>query len=278
MSADNGRTAGDKIPVNKIDEAFSKGKAFIAFVTAGDPSIEATAGFVLAMEKAGADIIELGIPFSDPVAEGVVIQEANIRALEAGARVEKIFELVEKLRQKTEIPLVFLTYFNPVFRYKNTNGGLGVAAFFERCKNSGVNGVIIPDLPFEEQGEARGAAEKSGVALISLIAPTSEDRIASIARESSRGFLYIVSSLGVTGVRGEIKTDIKSIIEAAKKHTKTPCAVGFGINTPEQAAQIAKVADGVIVGSAIVKIIAAHGANAAPHIVEYVQAMKNAMR
>lgn len=254
----------------RIEGAFSGGAAFIGFVTAGDPSLDATESFVLAMEEAGAGIIELGIPFSDPIAEGPVIQEANIRALAAGASVEKIFGLVERLRGKTQIPLVFLTYFNPVFRF-------GCAAFCARCARAGIDGIIVPDLPFEESGELRAAAEEHGIALISLIAPTSEDRVAAIAA-ASRGFLYIVSSLGVTGIRGEIKTDIKSIVAAAKRHTATPCAVGFGINTPEQAAALARDADGVIVGSAIVKIIAEYGAAAAPRLAAYVRSMKAALR
>ena len=255
--------------MNRIAGAFAKGKAFIGFITAGDPSIEASEEFVLAMEKAGADIIELGIPFSDPIAEGPVIQEANIRALAAGTSVETIFNLVQRLRIKTQIPLVLLTYFNPVFRY-------GCDAFFKRCKAAGVDGVIIPDLPFEEHAEAREAARLYDVALISLIAPTSEDRIAAIASQAD-GFLYIVSSLGVTGVRSEIKTDLESIISAVRKHGSVPCAVGFGINTPEQAAAISRTADGVIVGSAIVKIIAQHGANSSAQLGNYVSEMKAAL-
>lgn len=255
--------------MKRISGAFSHGKAFIGFITAGDPSLEASEEFALTLESSGADIIELGIPFSDPVAEGTVIQEANIRALAAGASVEKIFNMVERLRTKTEIPLVFLTYFNPVFRY-------GCEKFFARCREAGVDGVIIPDLPFEEQAEVRPLARKEDVALISLIAPTSEDRIAAIS-EQADGFLYIVSSLGVTGVRSEIKTDLKSITGTVRKHTKVPCAVGFGINTPEQAASISREADGVIVGSAIVKIIAEHGACSSQALSAYVKKMKQAV-
>ena len=198
-----------------------------------------------------------------------MIQEANVRALAAGATVEKIFGLAGRIRAKTGVPLVFLSYFNPVFRY-------GCDAFFARCRETGVDGLIVPDLPFEEQDEARGAAAAHGVALISLVAPTSEDRIAAIAARST-GFLYIVSSMGVTGARSEIKTDLESIIAAARAHTKTPCAVGFGINTPEQAAAIAHTADGVIVGSAIVSIIAEHGAAAAAPLSAYAAAIKAAI-
>lgn len=254
---------------NRIHRAFDKGPAFVCFVSAGDPSLESTEKFVFAMEKAGADLIELGIPFSDPIAEGPVIQEANIRALAAGCTVEKIFNTVQNIRKKTQVPLVFLTYFNPIFRY-------GCDAFCARCAEVGADGIIVPDLPFEESSELRVAADTHGVALIALVAPTSENRIAAIAAAAS-GFLYVVSSLGVTGTRGEIKTNLKSIIDAAKKVTDTPCAVGFGINTPEQAAAIAKISDGVIVGSALVKIIAAHGENAEGPLTDYISAMKSAI-
>ncbi|MDR2467942.1 MAG: tryptophan synthase subunit alpha [Spirochaetaceae bacterium] len=268
------QTKGNNVSViqdfmKRIERAFTQDKVFIGFITAGDPSLEASEEFVLALEKGGADLIELGIPFSDPIAEGPVIQAANVRALSAGVTVEKIFALVERLRLKTEIPLVFLTYFNPVFRY-------GCDAFFSRCQAAGVDGIIIPDLPFEEQAEVRSVAQTHSIALISLVAPTSEDRIAAIAAQSD-GFLYIVSSLGVTGIRSEIKTDLESIITAARKHTKTPCVVGFGINTPEQAAVISRVARGVIVGSAIVNIIAQHGAQSAASLTEYAAKMKAAL-
>jgi len=255
--------------MNRIERAFEKEKVFIAFISGGDPSVEDSEKFVLELVKAGAGLIEIGIPFSDPIAEGPVIQEANIRALSNGVNLEALFSLVERLRAKTDAPLVFLGYLNPVFRY-------GYDKFFERCKKTGVDGIIIPDLPFEEQAEVRGAADKYGVAIISLIAPTSEDRIKKIA-ENARGFLYIVSSLGVTGVRSEIKTDLESIITTVRKYTKLPCAVGFGINTPEQAAKIAKIADGVIVGSAIVKIIAEHKEDAAKYLAAYVKKMKEAI-
>jgi tryptophan synthase alpha chain len=260
--------------MSNIAKAFQSGAksgaAFIGFLTAGDPSLEKSGEFALEMIKAGADLVEIGIPFSDPVAEGTVIQEANIRALNAGATVDKIFDLVTRLRTQTQVPLVFLTYLNPVFRY-------GYDAFFRKCAETGVDGIIIPDLPFEEQDEVRGVSSAHGVDLISLIAPTSEDRIKKIA-ENAAGFLYIVSSMGVTGMRSEIKTDVGSIIKTAKEAAKVPAAVGFGINTPGQAAEIAKIADGVIVGSAIVRIIAEHGENAGKHVYEYVKKMKDAAR
>ena len=255
--------------MSRIAQAFQNGKAFIGFITGGDPSIAKTKEFVLEMIRAGADLIEIGIPFSDPIAEGPVIQEANIRALRGGATVKKIFALVEDLRKETAVPLVFLTYFNPVFHY-------GLDAFFECAASAGLDGIIIPDLPFEEQAPVREAAGKHGIDLITLIAPTTEARIQEIAASAS-GFIYIVSSMGVTGVRAEITTDLDSIVKSLRQVTKTPAAIGFGIHTPAQAAQMAKIADGVIVGSAIVKIIAEHGESAGPYIYEYVREMKGAM-
>jgi tryptophan synthase alpha chain len=210
--------------MSKIQTAFQQGKAFIGFVTAGDPAIETTERFILEMVNAGTDLIEIGIPFSDPIAEGPVIQQANIRSLSAGTTLTKIFALVERLRQQIQTPIVFLTYLNPVFHY-------GYEAFFKRCAEVGVDGIIIPDLPFEEQGEVRNIAQPYGVDLISLIAPTSEQRIRDIAA-SAQGFLYIVSSMGLTGIRGKIETDLEAIIKAARLTAKVPIAVGFGINTP----------------------------------------------
>ena len=254
--------------MSKIKNAFQNGKAFIGFLTAGDPSIEKSCEYILTMEKAGADLVEIGIPFSDPTAEGPVIQAANIRALSVNTRLEDVFRLVTMVREKTPVPIVFLTYLNPVFNY-------GVDAFFAKCRETGVDGIIIPDMPFEERNDAASAAEQYGVDIISMIAPTSHDRIRKIAAVGT-GFLYIVSSLGVTGTRTEIKTDLKEIVDVVRSVTKVPTAVGFGINTPEQAAKIAKAADGVIVGSAIVKIIAKYGDQAAPYIYDYVKAMKTA--
>jgi len=277
--------------MSRIQNAFKNsacGKAFIGFVTGGDPSIEKTKEFILEMIKAGADLIEIGIPFSDPIAEGPVIQEANNRALSAGATVEKIFTLVAELRKETDVPLVFLTYVNPVFRYglstccnsskaDNTSvNQTGYDAFFKRCAEAGLDGIIIPDLPFEEQSPVREAASKHGIDLISLIAPTSEARIKEIAKTAA-GFIYLVSSMGVTGVRSEITTDLASITAAIKSVTNVPVAIGFGIHTKEQAAQMSRIADGVIVGSAIVKIAAQYGENAAPHIYSYVKEMKDAI-
>lgn len=253
-----------------IRDAFSNGKAFIAFITAGDPDLERTKEYILEMERAGADLIEIGIPFSDPIAEGVVIQEADLRALQSGTTTDKIFDMVAQLRQKTDMPLVFMGYLNPVFHY-------GYENFFKRCAEVGICGIIIPDLPYEEKGECEGIAASYGVDVISMIAPTSESRIRRIAKEA-KGFLYVVSSMGVTGVRSEIRTDLRSIFSAIREASDIPAAVGFGINTPEQAAAIASISDGVIVGSAIVRIIAGHGAEAGPYIYDYVKKMKDSIR
>ena len=260
---------------NRISRAFGKGKLFIPFITAGDPDLNKTREFILEMVKAGAGLVEIGIPFSDPIAEGPLIHEANIRALESGTKVELIFSLVEDLRNSSsmpemaEIPLVFLTYLNPVYHY-------GYDAFFTRAAKAGLDGIIIPDLPFEEQGEVREAASKYGIALISLIAPTSRERIKDIAKAAS-GFIYLVSSMGVTGVRQEITTDLSAIIEVIKESSDIPVAIGFGIHTPKQAEEMSKIADGVIVGSAIVKIIAEHKENSAQYLFNYVKEMKDAM-
>jgi len=267
--------------MSNIHNAFKNGKAFIGFITGGDPSIEKTKEFVLEMVRAGADLIEIGIPFSDPIAEGPVIQEANTRALCAGATVEKLFTLVEELKKETDVPIVFLTYINPVFRYgmgiNSPKEKTGYDSFFQRCSDVGLDGIIIPDLPFEEQQPVREAAGKHDIDLISLIAPTSEERIKEIAKTAT-GFIYLVSSMGVTGVRSEITTDLTSITAAIKSVTSVPVAIGFGIHSPVQAAQMAKIADGVIVGSAIVKIIAQHGTEAGKHIYNYVKEMKDSVR
>jgi tryptophan synthase alpha chain len=256
--------------MSKISNAFKDKKAFIGFLTAGDPNLDKTEEYILAMEEAGADLIEIGIPFSDPIAEGPVIQDANIRALSAGTTTDRVFDMVASVREKTQIPLVFLTYLNPVFKY-------GYEKFFGKCKAVGIDGIIIPDMPYEEKGELLDIAKSNGVDVISMIAPTSEDRIKAIASEAT-GFIYVVSSLGVTGMRSEIKTDLGSILETIKSVTDVPAAVGFGINTPQQAAQYSAIADGVIVGSAIVKIIEKHGADAKVALQQYVKSMKESVK
>lgn len=256
--------------MSKIKKAFENGKAFIAFITCGDPDLETTEKVVLEMAKNGADLIELGIPFSDPTAEGPVIQEANNRALSGGVTTDKIFDLVRRIRQKTDISLAFMTYANVVFSY-------GTDRFLKTCAEIGIDGLILPDLPFEEKAEFDAPCRQYGVDLVSLIAPTSHERVAMIAKEAE-GFVYIVSSLGVTGVRGEITGDIAEMVHLVRANTKIPCAVGFGISTPEQAAGMARAADGVIVGSAIVKLISQYGQDCVPVVGEYVKRMKDAIR
>ncbi|MBD5513015.1 MAG: tryptophan synthase subunit alpha [Lachnospiraceae bacterium] len=256
--------------MSKIREAFANGKAFIAFLTAGDPTAECTVNYILEMEKAGADLIEIGIPFSDPTAEGVVIQEASLRALKGGMTTEGVFQIVEEVRKKSQVPLALMTYLNPVFHY-------GYEAFFSRCQSLGVDGIIVPDLPFEEKGEAEEVAARFGVDVVSLIAPTSKERIRLIAKEA-KGFIYVVSSMGVTGVRSKITTDIAGMVKEIRAVTDTHCAIGFGISTPEQAAEMAGYADGVIVGSAIVKLIEKKGANAEEELYRYVSSMKAAIK
>ena len=255
--------------MSNIKSAFDHGKAFIPFVTCGDPDLETTGAIVRAAVENGADLIELGIPFSDPTAEGPVIQDANLRALSGGVTTDKIFAFVKELRRDVKTPLVFMTYANVVFSY-------GAERFFTACRDIGIDGLILPDLPYEEKEEFLPLCHQYGVDLISMIAPTSENRIAMIAKEAE-GFLYLVSSLGVTGVRSEIKTDLASIAEVVRQNTDIPCAIGFGISTPEQAKKMADLSDGAIVGSAIVKIIAQHGKNAAGPVGEYVKQMKAAM-
>ncbi|MDE5865166.1 MAG: tryptophan synthase subunit alpha [Lachnospiraceae bacterium] len=256
--------------MSKISEAFAHGKAFIPFITCGDPDLDTTKEIILSMAANGADLIELGIPFSDPTAEGPVIQGANLRALTGGVTTDKIFDMVRQLRHDISIPMVFMTYANVVFSY-------GADKFISTCAEIEIDGLILPDLPFEEKEEFDDICTKYGVDLVSLIAPTSANRIAMIASKA-QGFIYIVSSLGVTGVRSEIKTDIPSLVKLVRENASVPCAVGFGISTPEQAAKMASVSDGAIVGSAIVKLIAQYGKDAAKPVGEYVKSMKDALR
>ncbi|MCR5584865.1 MAG: tryptophan synthase subunit alpha [Lachnospiraceae bacterium] len=255
--------------MSNIKKAFENGKAFIPFITCGDPDLYTTAKIVREMAANGADLIELGIPFSDPTAEGPVIQNANLRALSGGVTTDKIFDFVRDLRKDVKIPMVFMTYANVVFSY-------GAEKFISTLKEIQMDGLILPDLPFEEKEEFLPLCEKYDIDLISLIAPTSENRIAMIAKEA-KGFIYIVSSLGVTGTRSEIKTDLSSIVKIVRENTDTPCAIGFGISNPEQAAKMAGLSDGAIVGSAIVKIVAKEGKNAAPKVGEFVKSMKDAI-
>jgi len=250
---------------NRIKGAFEGKKAFIAFITGGDPDVETTEKLIIEMAKSGVDLIEIGIPFSDPVAEGAAIQAANERALRAGCTVDKLFDMIGRVRKEVEIPLLFMSYINPIFVY-------GKEKFMQKCAESGIDGVIVPDLPFEEKDELSGVCKKYNITQISMIAPTSDGRIEAIAKEAE-GFIYCVSSLGVTGVRSEINTNIAEIITRVKNVSAVPCAVGFGISTPEQAREIAAVADGVIIGSAIVKIIGEHGRNCTEQVRRFIVEM-----
>lgn len=255
--------------MSNIKKAFENKKAFIGFVTAGDPDLQVSEQIMLNMAKGGCDLIEIGIPFSDPIAEGPVIQEANLRSLSQGTTTDKVFDLTKKVSAQTDVPLVYMTYLNVLFKY-------GYDRFLQKAKDAGISGVIIPDLPYEEKDEVQSVAEHYGIDVISLIAPTSEDRIKMIAKDA-RGFVYTVSSLGVTGTREEIKTDLESITKAIREVTDTPVAIGFGINIPEQAKKYSHIADGIIVGSAIVKIVAEYGQNAPIKVYEYVNSMKDAI-
>lgn len=256
--------------MTKIADAFANGKAFIPFLTCGDPDLETTEKLIGAIAEAGADLIELGIPFSDPTAEGPVIQDANLRALSVGTTTDKIFDMVRRVRQTVSIPMVFMTYANVIFSY-------GADRFLKTASEIGMNGIIVPDVPFEEKQEFEPLCQKYGLDQISMIAPTSHDRIRAIA-EQANGFLYCVSSLGVTGTRTAITTDIGAMVKLVKEVKDIPCAVGFGISTPEQAESMCRQADGAIVGSAIVKLIAQHGRDSVQPVADYVRTMKTACR
>lgn len=256
--------------MNNLKQVFDHGKAFIPFITAGDPSLEVTEQLVIAMAKAGADLIELGIPFSDPVAEGEVIQRADLRALSMGVTTDKIFDMVARIRKACDVPIAFMTYMNPVFTY-------GTEKFMKRCQEVNIQALIVPDVPYEEREELLPYCEKYKVTFISMIAPTSSERIQMIAKQA-QGFIYCVSSLGVTGMRDKIGDDVRKMIETVRLVSDIPCAVGFGVSTPEQAAAISKYADGVIVGSAIVKIIEEYGEDCIPHVVDYIKELKSNMK
>ena len=254
--------------MSKISKAFENKKAFIPFITCGDPDLETTKEIIKELEINGADLIELGIPFSDPTAEGPVIQGANIRALKNKITTDDVFEMVKEVRNEVKIPLCFMTYANVVFSY-------GSDRFFSKCQEVGIDGIILPDVPFEEKEEFEGVASEHGVDFISMVAPTSEDRIDMITKEA-KGFIYIVSSLGVTGTRSKLNEGIKTVVDRVRKNTDVPCAVGFGISTPEQAAKMADISDGAIVGSAIVRVVEEYGKDAPKHVGEFVKSMKEA--
>lgn len=257
--------------MSKIPRAFQteNGKAFIVFITCGDPDLATTEELVLAMAENGVDLIELGIPFSDPMAEGPVIQAANARGLAAGVTTDDVFDMVRRIREKTDVPMVFMTYANVIYSY-------GTERFARTAREVGMDGFILPDVPFEEREEFAVPFAAEGLDLIPLVAPTSAERIRSIA-QAATGFVYVVSSLGVTGVRQEITTDIGAMTQLVREATSTPCAVGFGISTPETARRMAALSDGAIVGSAVMKIIAERGRESVPYVAEYVRAMKAAV-
>ncbi|MCR5249589.1 MAG: tryptophan synthase subunit alpha [Lachnospiraceae bacterium] len=264
--------------MSRIAEAFKNGKAFIPFITCGDPDLETTKAAVKAMVENGADLIELGIPFSDPTAEGPVIQGANVRALSGGVTTDKVFAMVRELREELSVPMVFMTYANVVYSYGVKSGSdSGAEAFIRTCSEIGIDGLVLPDVPFEEREEFLPVCRKYGVDLISFIAPTSENRIAMIAKEAE-GFIYIVSSLGVTGERSEFNTDLASIVKLIRENSDTPCAIGFGISTPEQAAKMSAISDGAIIGSAIIRLLERYGKDAPEKIGEYVKSITTAIR
>ncbi len=255
--------------MSRIKEAFQNRKAFIPFITCGDPDLGTTKEIVKAMVDNGADLVELGIPFSDPTAEGPVIQGANLRALKGGVTTDKIFDMVAELRKEVSVPMVFMTYANVVYSY-------GIERFAKRAAEVGMDGLILPDVPYEEKEEFAPAFREQGMDLISLIAPTSHDRIAMIAKEAE-GFIYCVSSLGVTGMRSVITTDVGAMVKLVKEVSDIPAAIGFGISNPEQAANMVEKSDGVIVGSAIVKLVEKYGKDAPSHVAEFVKSMKDAI-
>lgn len=262
--------------MNRIDEKFQllkekNEKAMIPFVTAGDPDLDTTIELVLAMEEAGADIIELGIPYSDPLADGVIIQQSSTRALNNGAKITKIMDIVKEIRKKTEVPLVYLVYYNSVFKY-------GIEKFIEECSSVGIDGIIIPDLPIEERKDIIEVADNYGVYLIPLVAPTSKERIKSIVN-NGKGFVYCVSTNGVTGVRQELSTNIEEYMNVVAQYTDLPKAIGFGVSGPEMARELKDYCDGVIVGSAIVRKVAEakDGEEAAENVRKFIYEIKNAL-
>ncbi len=273
--------SNDCVTYSNASDIKNAHKAFIPFITCGDPDLDTTRALILEMQSQGADLIELGIPFSDPCAEGPIIQEANIRALKTGITTDDIFDFVQSLTtcpDKGEpaqaplvhVPLVFMTYANVVFSYGSTR-------FMQRCKETGIAGIILPDVPFEERNEFLPDCKKYGIALISLVAPTSKDRIERIA-QGAQGFIYVVSSLGVTGERSQFSNNLADMIALIRKNTNLPCAIGFGISTPKAAECMARLADGVIVGSAIVKMVGHYQQDAPGHVGKFVHAMKDACR
>lgn len=253
-----------------MNEIFKDNKAFIPFITCGYPSLEVSEEIIYALADNGADLIELGIPFSDPVAEGAVIQKASEEALKNGVSTEAVFEMVARVRKRSDVALAFMTYANVVFSY-------GSREFMQKAQDLGIVALLLPDVPFEEKGEFEAVCEEHGIQLISFVAPTSQQRLERIIKEA-RGFVYCVSSFGVTGVRENISADVEAMVDSIKRIRDIPVAVGFGISNPEQARSISQYADGVVVGSAIVKLCTQYGKDAPKHIGEYARTMKEAMK
>lgn len=248
-------------------------KALIAYLMAGDPGLGETEQLVLALEQAGADVIELGVPFSDPIADGPVIQQAAERALRNGTSLRQILSSVKKLRRRTEIPIVLMVYYNSIY-------AMGLERFCREAQASGIDGLIVPDMPPDEAGPLKGPARAAGLRLVFLLAPTSTASRRTYVAKESQGFLYYVSLTGITGAKIQNMTEVGRNVETIRKATRTPIAVGFGVSTPEDARQVAGMADGVIVGSAIVKQIAACGQK--PEMVAtvagFVGSLKDAIR
>ncbi len=256
--------------MNRLDVALQKKtKDLVVFFTAGDPSLDTTVQLVLEAEKNGATIVELGIPFSDPVAEGEVISRASERSLQNGFKVDDLFYIVREIRKHSNIPLLFMSYINPIYFY-------GYDKFFKKCNEYLVDGVIIPDIPYEEQNEVKEYTKKHDLRLITLLAPTSDKRIKELA-SNSEGFIYTVSSLGVTGMRSEINEQIFEVAHSIKQHTNNKVFVGFGIGSKEQVSIYSQYFDGVIVGSAIVKIVEQHGINSIKYVGNFIKSLKEGL-
>ncbi|USS90831.1 tryptophan synthase subunit alpha [Fructilactobacillus carniphilus] len=255
--------------MSKVKQIFANHKAFVGFVVAGDPSLDATVDNILALAAGGADLIEIGIPFSDPVADGPVIAAADKRALDRQVTTDDVFAVIRRVREQSNVPLVFLTYANLVYQ-------VGYQEFCRRCAELNVAGMIIPDLPYEEQDELLAATQEFDLDLIQLVAPTSKSRIKKIAQRAT-GFIYVVSSMGTTGTRDNFQTDLRAVTDEIRQYTDTPVAIGFGIHTPEQAHAMSQVADGVIVGSQIVELIEKAGDQAPEQLTAYVREMKRAI-
>lgn len=249
--------------MSKIREAFTNKKAFVGFLTAGDPSLEKTEEFIITMEKAGASVIEIGVPFSDPIAESPVVQEANVRALsvDGGCTTDMIFDMLARVKDKITTPIVLMSYLNPVYKY-------GYEAFMAKCAETGVDGLIIPDMPYDERGELLPFAEKYDVDIISLVAPASKSRIRMIAEEA-KGYIYVLPSLNAFDARNDIITDISGIVAEIRQVTDVPVILEIGVHYPE--GEYETIADGFVVENAIVNIIAKHGNEAAGPIFDYVK-------